>query len=91
MSENDSRSTPVQNVREGAVSGIDHEPLTRAEPSLLAGHPDYRGSDAGEQDGEEELKGQALDDALEERGLVKTGTADEKRARVAEYDADNPE
>lgn len=34
-----------------------------------------------------ELKGQALDDALEERGLPKTGTADEKRARVAEHDA----
>ncbi|WP_447643172.1 hypothetical protein [Nocardioides zeae] len=36
---------------------------------------------------EPELKGQALDDALEERGLPKTGTADEKRARVAEHDA----
>lgn len=33
-----------------------------------------------------ELKGQALEDALEQRGLPKTGTADEKRARVAEHD-----
>lgn len=33
-----------------------------------------------------ELKGEALDAALDERGLAKTGTADEKRARVAEHD-----
>jgi uncharacterized protein (UPF0210 family) len=33
-----------------------------------------------------ELKGQALEDALKERGLPSTGTADEKRARVAEHD-----
>lgn len=36
----------------------------------------------------DELKGQALEDALKERGLVTTGTADEKRARVAEHDAE---
>jgi hypothetical protein len=36
---------------------------------------------------EVELKGEALDKALEERGLPKTGSADEKRARVAEHDA----
>ena len=34
-----------------------------------------------------ELKGQALEEALDERGLPKTGSADEKRARVAEHDA----
>ncbi len=33
------------------------------------------------------LKGQALEDALDKRGLPKTGTADEKRAAVAEHDA----
>lgn len=32
-----------------------------------------------------ELKGQALDDALEAAGLPKTGSADEKRARLAEH------
>ena len=32
-----------------------------------------------------ELKGQALDDALEAAGLPKSGTADEKRARLAEH------
>jgi hypothetical protein len=34
-----------------------------------------------------DLKGEALDQALADRGLAKTGTADEKRERVAEYDA----
>lgn len=33
------------------------------------------------------LKGEALNDALEERGLPKTGTADEKRERVRAFDA----
>lgn len=32
-----------------------------------------------------DLKGQALDDALETAGLPKSGTADEKRARLAEH------
>jgi hypothetical protein len=32
----------------------------------------------------EELKGQALDDALEAAGLSKSGTADEKRQRLAD-------
>lgn len=35
----------------------------------------------------EELKGAALDEALEAAGLPKTGTADEKRARLAEHQA----
>lgn len=39
-----------------------------------------------EQPPAEELKGEALDKALEDRGLPKTGTAPEKRDRVAEYD-----
>lgn len=33
----------------------------------------------------DELKGAALDDALEAAGLPKSGTADEKRARLAEH------
>ena len=32
-----------------------------------------------------ELKGEALDQALRDLGLSTTGTADEKRARVAEH------
>ena len=34
-----------------------------------------------------ELKGKALDDALEAAGLPKTGTADEKRKALAEHEA----
>lgn len=34
------------------------------------------------------LKGQALDDALAAAGLSKAGTADEKRARLAEHEAE---
>lgn len=41
-------------------------------------------------DTDTELKGQALEDALKDRGLSTSGTADEKRARVAEHDAQNP-
>lgn len=33
----------------------------------------------------EELKGAALDDALDAAGLPKTGSADEKRARLADH------
>ncbi len=36
--------------------------------------------------GDDGLKGQALDDALEAAGLPKTGSADEKRARLAEHE-----
>lgn len=36
---------------------------------------------------EVDLKGAALDEALEAAGLTKTGTADEKRARLAEHQA----
>lgn len=32
-----------------------------------------------------ELKGKALDEALDAAGLAKTGSADEKRARLAEH------
>lgn len=42
------------------------------------------GGDTGDADA---LRGAALEQALTERGLSTSGTADEKRARVAEYDA----
>lgn len=45
------------------------------------------GSDGADGGDGELLRGEALEDALEERGLPKTGSADEKRRRVAEYDA----
>jgi hypothetical protein len=34
-----------------------------------------------------ELKGKALDDALDQAGLPKSGTADEKRAALAAHEA----
>lgn len=37
------------------------------------------------EDAAAELKGQALDDALDAADLPKSGTADEKRARLAEH------
>jgi hypothetical protein len=91
--DDDAKSTPVPNVTQTAVSGIDREPLTPAEPSTLAGSPGYRVTDAEADDynggqtadeGDEEvLRGAALDDALEAKGLSKSGTADEKRERLA--------
>jgi hypothetical protein len=92
-------TTPVQNIGQNARSGIDHEPLTPREPSTLAGHPTNRrmpdaedvdlgrDQDATDDDGPEVLRGQALDDALEAADLSKSGTADEKRARLAEHQA----
>lgn len=53
-------------------------------PDLPSGQTD---PDNPDPEPEVELKGEALDAALEERGLPKTGSADEKRARVAEHDA----
>lgn len=38
-------------------------------------------------DGAAELKGAELEQALKDRNLTTTGTADEKRARIAEHDA----
>ena len=39
----------------------------------------------------EELRGKALDKALEDAGLSKSGTVDEKRARLAEHEAASAE
>lgn len=97
----ESKNTPVMNITEGAVSGLDHEPLTpRRGTSTLAGHPDYRpesptpnsGSEgvgdpapSGSDDDGEVLRGEALDKALEDAGLSKSGTADEKRERLRQH------
>ncbi len=48
---------------------------------------DADGDDADDAEDEGELKGAALDKALEDADLPKTGTADEKRARLAEAKA----
>ncbi len=51
--------------------------------------PGSEGSGSGES-GEGKLTGEALEAALVERELSKDGTADEKRQRVSEHDAENP-
>ena len=48
--------------------------------------PDDIAARAGEE--AEELRGKALDRALEDAGLSKSGTVDEKRARLAEHEAE---
>lgn len=45
-------------------------------------------TDSGD-DGDDVPKGKALDAALTDAGLPTTGTADEKRARLAEHQATN--
>jgi len=49
------------------------------------GSPSPEGADDEAEQPAELLKGKALDDALDAAGLSKTGTADEKRARLAEH------
>jgi membrane-bound lytic murein transglycosylase B len=61
-----------RNPRTGGVQSV---------PDVLAGFMKQRGWVPAQSD----LKGAALDEALEKAGLPKTGTADEKRARLAEH------
>jgi len=58
----------------------------------LASTTDPGPGESGEsgESGEGKLTGEALEAALEERELSKDGTADEKRQRVSEHDAENP-
>lgn len=62
----------IRNPRTGGVQSI---------PDALSGFMEARGWVPAHSD----LKGAALDEALEKAGLPKTGTADEKRARLAEH------
>lgn len=81
-------SQGVRPVAPGDVHVDDTDAQDAAETEHAAAATDGTPVDDGTTpEPEVELKGQALDDALEARGLPKTGTADEKRARVAEYDA----
>ena len=54
---------------------------------LVQAEAAYEGERVLSEDEVAELKGAALDDALGKAGLSKSGTADEKRARLAEYEA----
>lgn len=75
----------VQQERESEFAQralADNEPV----PEVLADMgKKAEGTDAPGEAPAVELKGAALDDALEEAGLPKTGTADEKRQRLAEH------
>jgi hypothetical protein len=62
-----------------------------APPAGSAAAKQQKAAEVAAEDEAAKLKGQALDEALEKRGLPKTGTADDKRAAVADYDAANPE
>jgi hypothetical protein len=74
--------TPIE-----LTPGEKQDVIAAGGPGLTLGQSDPDVPDPVEQEPEVELKGEALDAALEERGLPKTGSADEKRARVAEHDA----
>lgn len=58
----------------------------RVVPAELSDRYKARGFDVTEVEANASgLRGAALDEALEARGLPKTGSADEKRARLAEH------
>lgn len=73
-----------------AVVVTEAEEEDRQEPLPANPNPEPPSGD-GDGDGDTastvDLKGQALDDALEAAGLTKTGTADEKRQRLADHQA----
>lgn len=78
----------LDGVNTGGASPTAKDPRLGAR--IKVGEPTVQAGDALEdEDDDNVLKGAALEQALEDRGLPKTGTADEKRARVAEYDAAN--
>ncbi len=54
-------------------------------------HTDHAGPPTRIQKTDPKLTGADLEAALKERGLPSTGSADDKRAAVAQYDAENPE
>jgi hypothetical protein len=73
---------------EGTVSSDEGKDDTALAGSRLARGETTTGSTdtSDEEDYYESLKGESLEKALEDRDLSKSGTADEKRARVKEYD-----
>lgn len=81
------RSDPDTRTEVGTVTGTDElagGTLGEAGPEAVTplGDPGEGGTD-----GDGVLRGEALEQALKARGLSTDGKADEKRARVAEYDA----
>jgi hypothetical protein len=67
------------------VTVVEHDPgATRGAIATAAAGGGDETVEVVEEIDADELKGEALDAKLDELGLAKTGTADEKRARVAE-------
>lgn len=87
----------ARQVREDAGGYVEPSPagVSVTTPAVPGGQADADDADdakddaAGDAKGDagdlSELKGQALDDALDALSLSKAGTADEKRARLAEH------
>ena len=76
----------------GVVEGFEAHGWVRAETpeDLLPDQPDkgWTVDQAKAAEEAERLKGEALDEALKEKGLPRTGKADEKRARLAEAETE---
>lgn len=81
----------ARQVREDAGGYVEPSPagVSVTTPAVPGGQADADGDADGDAKGDvgdlSELKGQALDDALDALSLSKAGTADEKRARLAEH------
>lgn len=79
----------VANYSAAVEGGSD--PARQIHARTLMAFVDHLGLDSTSSDGDggdEVLRGAALDQALDDAGLSKAGTADEKRARLAEHQAD---
>lgn len=77
----------ARQVREDAGGYVEPSPagVSVTTPAVPGGQADADGDVDGDVGDLSELKGQALDDALDALSLSKAGTADEKRARLAEH------
>lgn len=78
----------LQTAVYGAGSALPEDPVDPGGDLSGAPAAEVLTEHSGDAEEPVELKGQALDDALEEAGLPKTGTADEKRERLAAHQAE---
>jgi len=86
----DGHFTVSEDVAEAAGVSYDHEDAPESAPEDEVDPESTEEPEDPENGSEEfdasEFKGKALDEALEERGLSIEGKADEKRARLAEFE-----
>lgn len=82
------RVTEVADVvsKDGVLKQVGTSPITEGDssPGGAATSPGRNPTSENATDDDGGLRGEALDQALEAKGLSKSGTADEKRARLAE-------